>query len=183
MANILFIAMSLRKDSLNKKLISNAHRIFKQNQGAHTVELLSFNDYPLPVYDGDIESAGIPTGVSALAAKLHACDAVIISTPEYNGTIPGSFKNLIDWVSRVKPMPWTGKDILLMGASPGALGAVRGLLHSRQALDVCGAYVYPETMGVPKANEGFDETGRIKDASLEERLGKFLSRFKDYLEK
>lgn len=183
MANISFIAMALRKDSFNKKLISNAHRLFKENQGAHTLELLSFNDFPMPVYDGDIETQGIPAGVIALASKISASDAVIISTPEYNGSIPGSFKNAIDWVSRVKPMPWAGKNILLMGASPGALGAVRGLLHARQPLDICGAFVFPETMGLPKANEAFDEAGNLKEAALEERLRKFLGRFKAHIEK
>jgi chromate reductase, NAD(P)H dehydrogenase (quinone) len=191
MAKFVFIAMSLRKDSFNKKFVSNAHRIFSaklrdQAAGAdtsHTAELLSFNDYPLPVYDADLEStSGLPTGAQALAAKIAAANAIVISTPEYNGSIPGPFKNAIDWVSRVKPMPWAGKDILLMGASPGALGAVRSLLHSRQPLELCGAYVYPETMGLPKAHEAFDESGKIKDPKLEERLTDFLARFSGYLE-
>jgi NAD(P)H-dependent FMN reductase len=184
MAKFIFIGMSLRKDSFNKKFAANAHRIFTASPGAHTAELLSFNDYPLPVYDADIEtSQGIPAGAHALAAKIAAADAIVISTPEYNGSMPGPFKNAVDWVSRVKPMPWATKDILLMGASPGALGAVRSLLHSRQPLELCGAYVYPETMGLPKAHEAFDETGKIKDAHLEERLAGFLSRFRSYLEK
>ncbi|CAN5669513.1 NADPH-dependent FMN reductase [soil metagenome] len=184
MTKILSIAMSLRKESFNKHFVANAHRILSTTPGTRTTELLSFNDYPLPVYDAELESSqGIPASAQALAAKIHAADAIVISTPEYNGSIPGPFKNAIDWVSRVKPMPWSQKHILLTGASPGALGAIRSLLHSRQPLEICGAYVYPETMGLPKAHEAFDEAGKIKDAKLEERLKDFLLRFLGHLEK
>lgn len=183
MAKILMIAVALRKGSFNKKFIGNANRILTAENAGHEIELLSFNDYPMPVYDGDIETAGIPQPVRNLAEKIQAAQAVIISTPEYNGGIPGPFKNAIDWVSRVKPMPWAGKHILLLGASPGALGAVRSLWHSRQPLDVCEAFVYPEMLGLPKAHEAFDENDRLKDPKMEERLKTLLLKFRSHIEK
>jgi chromate reductase, NAD(P)H dehydrogenase (quinone) len=106
---------------------------------------------------------------------------VIFSTPEYNGGIPGPFKNAIDWVSRISPMPWAGKKILLLGASPGKLGAVRGLGHSRVPLESIGAFVYPEMFGLPQANSAFDSAGRLNDSATEERLKKLLFKFRDHV--
>src|SRR6476661_9915413 len=136
MAKFLMMGMSLRKDSFNKKLAFNAHRLLTAEPSEHQFELVQFNEFPMPVYDGDIEAGpGIPDAVKALGKKITEAKAVILSTPEYNGGIPGPFKNAIDWVSRISPMPWPGKQLLLLGASPGALGAIRSLGHSRVPLE------------------------------------------------
>jgi chromate reductase len=79
-----------------------------------------------PVYNADIEDKGFPEGVKTLASAVAGCDAVVISSPEYNGGMSGVLKNTLDWVSRIKPMPWKGKPLFLMAASPGALGGTRG---------------------------------------------------------
>lgn len=175
----LVLAMSLRKDSLNKKLARNAHALLKAS-GADA-ELLELNEFPMPVYDGDIEAAGIPAGVTALAAKIAGAQALVVCTPEYNGGMPGPFKNAVDWISRVRPMPWAGKHVLLLGASPGALGAVRGLWHSRQPLEVLGCFVYPEVMGLPQAGAAFEADGKLKDPAFAEKLGKLLGRFREHV--
>jgi chromate reductase len=149
-------------------------------QGQVDAEFVDLLDYPMPLYNADIEAAGMPEAVTRLAERIKAADALVISTPEYNGSISSVLKTTIDWVSRVKTSPWKDKPILLLGASPGALGAVRGLWHSRQPLEVLGAFVHPEMLGVPKAHEAFDEKGQFKDAAQTERLrvllGSFLSR-------
>ncbi len=175
------IGMSLRKDSLNKKYIQNAHRILSAEGRQLNPELLSFNDFPLPVYDGDIEARGLPEGAKLLGEKILSASAVIISTPEYNGSMPGPFKNAFDWVSRIKPMPWAGKHVLLLGASPGAMGAVRGLWASRVPFEAAGGFVYPEMLGLQKAHEAFDENDSLKDAANEERLKKILMKFIDHI--
>lgn len=173
---ILVMGMALRKGSFNKKLAKNAHRLLAVGDEA---ELLNFEDFPMPVYDGDIEAGpGIPEPVKALAAKIQDARALVLSTPEYNGSIPGPFKNAIDWVSRVKPMPWAGKHVLLLGASPGALGAVRGLWHGRVPLEVAGAFVYPEVFGLPRADQAFDGDDKLKDAAVEERLKALLGKYR-----
>lgn len=179
MSKILVLAMSLRKDSLNKKLARNAQRLLKDS-GADA-ELLELNDYPMPVYDGDVEAAGIPAGVTALAAKLAGAPALVICTPEYNGGMPGPFKNAVDWVSRVRPMPWPGKHVLLLGASPGALGAVRGLWHSRQPLEALSCFVFPDMMGLPQAGAAFGADDRLKDPAFEEKLEKLLGKFREHV--
>jgi hypothetical protein len=104
-----------------------------------------------------------------------------ISTPEYNGGMPGPFKNALDWVSRLSPMPWPNKKILLLGASPGALGAVRGLWHSHVPLEAIGMFVYPEMFGLSQAHLAFDEAGQLKDAATLERLKKLLLKFRDHV--
>lgn len=177
MPGILMMGMSLRKDSFNKKLIQAA----KPLVGADA-EVLMFNDFPMPVYDADVEaSIGIPDPVKELAKKILATRALILSTPEYNGSIPGPFKNAIDWVSRVKPMPWEGKPILLLGASPGGLGAVRSLWHSRVPLEVCGAHVFPEMFGLAKAATAFLENGSLAEKSNEEKLKVLVDKFLRHL--
>ena len=183
MAKIIMMGMSLRKDSFNKKLVLNANRILSDRKSGHQIELLSFNDYPMPVYDGDIETqTGIPDTVTKLGQKISEADAIVLSTPEYNGGIPGPFKNATDWVSRIKPMPWPGKKLLLLGASPGGLGAIRSLAHSRVPLESIGVFVFPEMFGLSQAHQAFDESGLLKDPTTQERLKKLLLKFVDYLE-
>jgi len=182
MSKYLIMGMSLRKDSFNKKLAANAHRILTADKSSHQFELAQFNEFPMPVYDGDIEAAsGVPEGAKRLGQKIAEADALVLSTPEFNGGIPGAFKNAIDWVSRIKPMPWSGKKLVLIGASPGALGAIRSLAHSRVPLETIGVFVYPEMFGLSHANQAFDETGKLKDPANEERLTKLLIKFRNHV--
>jgi chromate reductase len=180
MAKIILIAMSLRKESFNKKNILNVQRILEK-KGAD-VEVLSFNDYPMPVYSADDEAEkGFPEGVKNLVAKFQNARAIIFSTPEYNGGIPGPFKNALDYISRTKPNPWAQKHILLLGASPGGFGALRSLWHCRNPLEAEGGFVFPDMLGLSKAHEAFDADGKLKEAKQEEMLDKLLQKFLDHL--
>jgi chromate reductase len=182
MAKILLMGMSLRKESFNKKLILNAERFLSEGKTQHQLELLSFNDFPMPVYDADLEAnIGIPQGAQKLGQKISESQALILSTPEYNGGIPGPFKNAIDWVSRISPMPWPQKKLLLLGASPGVLGAIRSLGHSRVPLESIGVFVFPEMFGLSLAHQAFDASGKIQDAKTEDRLKKLLFKFQEYV--
>jgi chromate reductase, NAD(P)H dehydrogenase (quinone) len=172
---------SLRKGSFNLQLVKAAAAILGGQN--HEREIHSLGDFPLPVYDGDFEEKnGVPASAKSLTEKIIAANAVIISAPEYNGGIAGGLKNAIDWTSRLKPHPWTAKPTLLLGASPGAMAAVRGLWHSRVPLEVLGAYVFPEMFGVGKANEAFAPEGNLKDPAQSEKLGKILERFTRFSE-
>lgn len=174
---ILTFAGSLRKDSLNKKLCGVVSDIVKKNNLAD-IEFIDLQPLNIPVYDGDIESStGLPSGVQQLAQKINEANALIICTPEYNGSIPGILKNTIDWLSRQKPVSLTGKPVLLLAASPGALGGVRSLWHSRQPFDVLGTQLYPEMMGVGKAHETIQGT-TLADAKLLANLERLV---KDYI--
>ena len=167
--NVLAFAASLRRGSLNRKLIALAAEIARE-AGAE-VELADFREFELPIYDGDIDAAsGLPPGGLALKRRLEAAEALIIAAPEYNYSIAGPLKNAIDWVSRARPMPWRGKSILLMAASPSPMGGIRGLWQTRIPLEGCGALVFPDMFALPHANEAFDEAGRLRDPALAERL-------------
>jgi NAD(P)H-dependent FMN reductase len=173
---ILTFAGSLRTDSCNKKFAREALRLAKE-AGAEG-EFIDLKDYPMPVYDGDIETnSGIPETTVALGKKIAAADAIIISTPEYNGSIPGILKNALDWLSRDKPVTITGKHLLLLAASPGALGGIRALWHSRQPFEVLGVHVYPDMIALPNAYNMFDEQGKLKDEKTIQRLKTTLEQF------
>lgn len=179
---ILLMAGSLRKDSFNKKLIRAAHQILGKKTSFESL-VVEMNEHPLPVYDGDIEAQGLPAEVTKWGALIAGCDAFILSTPEYNASTPGSVKNWLDWTSRLKPHPWTGKQVLLLGASPGALGAVRSLTPTRVPFEQLGAHVYPEMMGLPKAAEAFDSGENLKDDKTQAKLEALLLSFTSYAQK
>jgi chromate reductase len=90
----------------------------------------------LPVYDGDAEAHGLPDAVVALQARIAAADAVVIASPEYNHSIPGAFKNVLDWLSRGAAKPLAGKPVALLSASPGPLGGARVQYDLRRVLAV-----------------------------------------------
>lgn len=173
---LLIFAGSLRTDSSNKKFAREAFRLAKE--AGIDSEFIDLKDYPMPVYDGDIEVAsGIPEGTAALGKKILAADALIISTPEYNGSIPGILKNVIDWLSRENTVSLTAKHLLLLAASPGRLGGVRSLWHTRQPFEVLGVHVFPGMMSLPDAYNAFDEQGKLKDDKTIQQLEKILTQF------
>lgn len=175
--NILTFAASLRAASFNRKLIRQAANILRGLPNVD-VDLADFREFEMPMYDGDLESRdGIPAGGLELIRRTQHADGVVISTPEYNGGMPGTLKNAIDWASRTDPVPFEGKPILLIGASPGRLGAVRSLGHARVPFETMGAYVYPEMLGVPRAHEAFDDNGDLRDSGQVSRLQELLTAY------
>jgi NAD(P)H-dependent FMN reductase len=179
---LLIFAGSLRVDSCNKKFAREALRLAKA-AGADG-EFLDLKNYPMPVYDGDIETtSGIPEPVKQLGKKILAADALVISTPEYNGSIPGILKNVIDWLSRDKPVSLENKHLLLLAASPGALGGMRSLWHSRQPFEVLSVHVFPNMMALPNAYNAFDEQGKLKDEKTVQRLQSLLEQYIAYVKR
>ena len=177
---VLLFATALRKESLNKKLIKEAFRLLPpEMQG----EILNMSDYLLPVYDGDIERDDFPENVKMLGNKIAEADALIISSPEYNGSIAAPLKNLIDWVSRLKPMPLKQKHVLLFAASPGAFGGVRGLWHTRVPFEALGSYVFPDMLAVPNAMSIFNQDGQIIEKSFETKVANIVKDFLTHAQK
>ncbi len=171
---------SLRKESLNRKLGIVVEKVLA---GTATIDRADFREFAMPVFDEDLETAdGMPKGADALVARITASDGLVVSTPEYNGSIPGGLKNALDWVSRADVNPLAGKPVLLLGTSPGALGAVRGLWHARVPFEVLGAHVYPEMFGLPKASDAFSEDGRLTDARMQARLEKLLGKYQEFVQ-
>jgi NAD(P)H-dependent FMN reductase len=171
---------SFRTGSLNKKLISCASQILSPK---NEINLIDVRSLAIPVYDGDIEAQGIPVGVQKLGEAIRAANAIVISSPEYNGSIAGPLKNAIDWVSRLRPVPFEAKPILLLGASPGGFGAIRALGLTRAPFEAMGSFVYPQTFALPKANEAFDSTGALIDAGVQKRLTDLLVKFETFAQR
>jgi len=179
---ILLFAGSLRKDSLNKKLMRVANSLVKNNKDIETT-MLDLQELQFPVYDGDIEAKGIPENVLKMSKHVGEADAIIISSPEYNASISSPLKNTIDWLSRVKPMDLSKKQILLLGASPGELGSMRALIHTKPSFETLGNFVYPSVYALPKADKAFDEEGKLVDPKREERLQKLVNEFITYAQR
>ncbi len=181
---ILAFAGSTREASFNKKLV----RIAAQGarEAGATVTLIDLKDFPLPLFDEDLEAAsGAPEQARRLKPLMVEHDGFLIAAPEYNSSMTAVLKNAIDWVSRPVPhesplVAFTGKVVVLMSASPGALGGLRGLVHVRAMLGNLGALILPDQIAVPRAFEAFHADGTLKDPQRQaeiERLGKTLATF------
>jgi NAD(P)H-dependent FMN reductase len=173
--NVLVFGASLRADSMNRKLAALAAHVAEES-GA-TVDRASMADFDVPSFDGDIEKAhGIPKGAEEFKRRLLASDAFIISSPEYNGSMPGMLKNLIDWASRYRPQPFDGKHGLLLSASPSLGGGNRGLWALRMPLEHLGARMHPDMFSLAQAHKAL-VGGDIADAALRTRFDKNVHAF------
>jgi len=173
---IFIFAASLRKGSLNKKLAS----LIAGKLETYGVEVdhADFRAFDMPLYDGDLEaSAGIPAGTQALADRISAADGTVIVSPEYNYGVPGPLKNAVDWLSRIKPYPTTGKPAFLASAAPGLVGGARGLIALRPALSFLGMWLSGDSFSLAQAGQAFDEQGGLKDEALDGMLDGMLDRF------
>lgn len=172
---VLVFAASLRAESLNQRFAGLAARAAEQ-YGA-SVDLASLRDFEVPLYDGDLEArAGIPPGAENLRRRLSESDAFIISSPEYNGSMPGVIKNLIDWTSRFRPQPFDGRHGLLLSASPSMAGGNRGLWSLRVPLEHLGARIFPDMFSLAMAHKTL-EADRISDPAREARFEKTVQAF------
>src|SRR5262245_11574208 len=169
---VLVFAASLRAESLNRRLAALAARLVGES-GA-TVDLASMRDFDVPAYDGDVELAqGIPSGAKELQRRLTENDAFIIASPEYNASMPGVLKNLIDWTSRFRPQPFDERHALLLSASPSLAGGNRGLWALRMPLEHLGSRVFPDMFSLSMAHKAF--AGKdLADLELADRIEKTL---------
>jgi len=179
---ILAFAGSTRADSFNKKLVKIAGA-GAEVAGAQ-VTYIDLRDFPMPLYDGDLESKkGIPLSARKFKKVLLAHQGLLISSPEYNSSISGVLKNAIDWASRALPGEaplacFTAKVAGLLSASPGALGGLRGLVHVRAILSNIKVLVLSDQIAVSKADTAFNADGSLKDIKQQkavEKLGADLA--------
>lgn len=178
---ILAFSGSLRKASFNTGLLRAAEQVTPDDV---TIDIHDLADIPL--YDADVEAAGVPEGVLTLASKIRAADAVLIATPEYNYGVPGVLKNALDWISRpAVHNPLRRKPVAIMGASGGNWGTARAQLQLRQTL-ASGIEAYtlikPEVM-VPRASTVFDDQGNLEDDDVRERIRALVEALVDWSRK
>jgi chromate reductase, NAD(P)H dehydrogenase (quinone) len=178
---ILVFSASLREASLNTRLASLAADALEQ-VGAE-VDRASMRQFDCPSYDGDAENAtGMPDGASELVRRLQACDGFVVASPEYNASMPGVLKNVIDWASRERPQPFRALHCLLLSASPSMVGGNRGLWSLRMPLEHLGTRVHPDMFSLARASNALDQDGQIADDVLRERFGQLLRDWCDQVE-
>ena len=171
---ILAFSGSARKDSLNKKLIRVA--VAAATAAGGEVTLIDLDDYPMPVYHGDLETReGLPENGRKLKKLFAEHQGLLISSPENNASMSSLLKNTLDWVSRAADgqnglVPYQNKVALLLAASPGALGGLRGLVHLRQTLQALTVLVLSEQFALMRAHEQFDATGALTDPKMRASL-------------
>jgi chromate reductase, NAD(P)H dehydrogenase (quinone) len=172
---ILVIPGSLRSGSLNARLAAvAAHELV---QSGAEVTCISLSDFPLPIYDGDLQAkSGVPKNAVNLKRMMSAHHGVLIVTPEYNSSVPALVKNTIDWVSRVQDAHETRGQVFrermfaIAAASGGRLGGTRALAALRLILSACHATVIPNQLALSFADEAYDEMERLKHPADTETL-------------
>jgi chromate reductase len=164
---ILVIPGSLRTGSLNAKLAATI--AVELAQAGAEVTRISLADFPLPIYDGDLQAkSGVPKHAINLKRMISAHHGVLIVTPEYNSSVPALLKNAIDWVSRVQDGGETRGQVFaerafaIAAASHGRLGGTRALAALRLILSACQATVIPNQLALSFSAEAYDDMDRLK---------------------
>jgi chromate reductase, NAD(P)H dehydrogenase (quinone) len=177
----LVFSASLRAESLNERLARLAGATIETQGG--TVDFASMHDFDTSSYNADVQNRdGFPSGADRLRECIQTNDAFVISSPEYNASLPGVLKNSIDWVSRFSPQPFNEKHGLLMSASPSMVGGNRGLWALRIPFEHLGARVYPDMFSLAQAHQALDAEGRIANPRLQERFESTIVGFMDLVE-
>ena len=180
MMKVLGISGSLRRGSHNSALLRAAVPLMPPDA---MLEIASIRGIPL--YDGDIEAQGIPAAVSALKDAVVAADGVLLVTPEYNNSIPGVFKNAIDWLSRPASdakRVFGGRRFAIIGASPGAFGTVLSQAAWLPVMRTLGTQLWTGgRVAVARAGVVCDGIGNLKDGLIEEQLRVFLAGYVNFL--
>jgi chromate reductase len=177
---IIGIAGSLRKASTNRGLLRAAAGLLPDKLEIEMVDISN-----IPLYDGDVDVAGPPESVKILNEKIKNADGILISTPEYNYSIPGVLKNAIDWVSRSPLKPFNEKPLAIMGATGGLVGGtVRCQVHLRGvAVFVNMIPMNKPEMLITNSREKFDSEGNLTDVKTLEHLKTFLESFSSWIDK
>lgn len=184
---ILVFAGSARHGSHNKRLASLAAERIDRLGGRAT--FIDLRDYPLPLYDGDLEdSEGLPDNARALQGLLGEHQGLLLASPEYNGFITPLMKNTLDWMSRQDGERsglalFADKLAGVVSASPGGMGGLRSLALMRQLLGNLGVTVLPDSLALPRAAEAFDEAGGLADDAVRRRLDALCQRLVETLAK
>ncbi len=178
---VVTICGSLRKNSYNAALARAAEELAPA--GMSVVPAPPIGDIPL--YNFDIQSAGFPSPVTALADAMRAADGILICAPEYNWSIPAPLKNAIDWVSRLKDQPFMGKPVAFQSAATGLLGGSRMQYHLRQSLTSLDAHLFgkPEVLVTFAAQKFDDKTLELKDQPTIDMIKQQLAAFEAYIRK
>lgn len=176
--NFVVISGSLRQDSWNKKLAKEAAAYALKKR--IKVTFFDLADFPLPFFNIDLESEkGMPENAKIIRRFLVKADGIIIASPNYNGSMPGVLKNLLDWMSRTEDGQdarsiFKGKKVAIMSASGGKSGGAGGLPHLQHVIEKLGGSVTKTQLSVSKAHTKFDTHGVLIDLNDKETLAREL---------
>ncbi len=178
--NVLVICGSLRKGSYNASLARALPALAPPELALSPAP--SFANFP--IYNADVQNAGVPADVNAWADAIRAADGVVIVSPEYNWSIPGGLKNAIDWVSKLKDVPFKDKPVAMQSASTGQVGGARMQYHLRMALQSIDAVLFgrPEVF-VNFAAKKFDESGNLTDDAVKDIVKTQLAAFAKFIKR
>src|SRR4051795_1251651 len=181
---ILVIPGSLRTGSLNARLAATA--AYELAQAGAEVTRISLADFPLPIYDGDLQAkSGVPKTAINLKRMIGVHHGVLIVTPEYNSSVPPLVKNTLDWVSRVQDVQETRGQVFrerafaIAAASESRLGGTRSLAALRLILTACHATVIPNQLALSFAGQAYDDMDRLKHPADVESLGALVQQLID----
>lgn len=172
--NVLAFSGSLQENSSNKKLILEAAEIVRE-EGAN-VKVIHLNDFLLPFYDADYEAKeGMPQKAKELRKLMIQSDVIMIASPEYNGSLTGVLKNMLDWMSRSEDAKssreaFKGKKFILLSAAAGSKGGASGIVHLKDIIENIGGTVVPAQVLVPSCYQAFDAEGRFKDPKFKAEI-------------
>jgi chromate reductase len=170
---VLAISGSLRRDSLNTRLLRAAAELAPPGVEVELLDPSVIKE--LPIYDADDDDTIPPVAARRLRGSIRLADALLIATPEYNGTMPGGLKNAIDWASRPRgDAALAHKPVAVIGATTGLFGAVWAQADARKSLGIAGAKVLEEEFPLGQADEAFGEDGKLLEPELGERLAEIL---------
>ncbi|HXI20730.1 MAG TPA: NAD(P)H-dependent oxidoreductase [Gemmatimonadales bacterium] len=173
---LLAFAASLRAGSFNRRLLALAVGLLRD--GGAEVDQAEFAEFDMPLFNHDVQQRdGFPAGARELARRVEAAHGLVIASPEYNYSIPGTLKNAVDWVSRMQPMPLRGRSALLLSASTSVVGGSRGQLQLRIPLESLGVFVHPEGYTLPGAAQAFAEDGSLVERARQERLERLVAAY------
>jgi NAD(P)H-dependent FMN reductase len=182
MAKLIGISGSLRRGSFNTALLRAAAELVPSGAALVTQTL-----HGIPLYDGDVETAdGLPKRVTELKEAIASADGLLLATPEYNNSIPGVFKNAIDWLSRPPtdiPRIFGRKPVAVIGASPGGFGTILSQNAWLPVLRTLGTNPwFGGRLLVSRAGTVFDEAGRIVNDTTREQLRHFIQSYVTFIE-
>ena len=176
---LIALSGSLRKASFNTQL-ANALR----QRAPDGVDVDVATCHGIPLYDGDLEQAdGIPPAVDALSSRLQAADGLILITPEYNGGMPGVFKNTLDWLTRPAEQMaanFAGRPTALAGATPGGLGTTLAQSGSLVVLRQLKVHLFPDHLRISRAHNEFDDEGKLAGRTAD-TVDQWLAGFAEFV--
>ena len=168
---------SLRRASLNLAALRLAGDLMPASM---SLSIVPWRD--VPMFDGDVFAQGLPPPVAALRERIRRADAVLVATPEYNFSVPGGLKNVLDWTSRGEDQPWAHKPVALLTASPGPLGGARVQYDLRKVMLYLNAMVLvkPEVF-IAQAATKFDAQGQCTDETTRKFVGDQMAAFERWI--